>query len=190
MEQTPSIDEKIINLYFSRSEDAIAETDRQYGRYCRAVADSVLRCAEDTEECVNDTYLQTWNSIPPTKPFSLKAYLGKITRNLAIHRWEKATADKRGGGEVPLVLSELDECLSDRFTTEDSYAESILTDALNRFLGSISKEQRIIFLRRYWYNASIAQIAGDMGITEGKVKTVLHRLRAKLRTVLEKEGIL
>ena len=190
MKPTPSIDQKIIDLYFARSEDAIAETDRQYGRYCRAVADSILRCHEDTEECVNDTYLQTWNSIPPTRPFSLKAYLGKITRNLAIHRWEKASADKRGGGEIPLVLSELSECLSDGASAEDGLSESILTDALNSFLGSLSKEQRIIFLRRYWYNASISEIASDRGITEGKVKTVLRRLRIKLRTVLEKEGIL
>ena len=190
MEPTPSIDQKIIDLYFARSEDAIAETDRQYGRYCKAVADSILHCPEDTEECVNDTYLHAWDSIPPARPFSLKAYLGKITRNLAIHRWEKASADKRGGGEIPLVLSELSECLSDGASAEDGLNESLLTDTLNRFLGSISKEQRIIFLRRYWYNASVAEIASERGITEGKIKTILHRLRAKLRAVLEKEGIL
>lgn len=190
MKPTTSVDQKIIDLYFARSEDAIAETDRQYGRYCRSIADSILRSDEDTEECINDTYLKAWDTIPPTRPLSLKAYLAKITRNLAIHRYEQATAEKRGGGEIPLVLSELDQCLPDRSSAEDGFNESILTDALNRFLGSISKEQRIVFLRRYWYNASVAEIASDMGITEGKVKTILHRLRMKLRAVLEKEGIL
>lgn len=183
-------DQEIIDLYFARSEDAIAETCRRYGGYLSVIANSILGNHEDTEECVNDTYLCAWDSIPPARPYSLKAYLGKITRNLAIHRWEKATAEKRGGGEIPLVLSELSECLPDRSSAEDGIAEHILTDALNRFLGSISKEQRIVFLRRYWYNASVTEIANDMSMTEGKVKSILHRLRGKLRLILEKEGIL
>ncbi len=190
MKTGESIDKRIIDLYFARSEEAIAETGRHYGGYLSTIAHSILGSPEDTEECVNDTYLKAWDSIPPARPYSLKAYLAKIARNLALHRYEKAMAEKRGGGEIPLVLSELDECLPDRSSVEDGINESILTDALNRFLGSLSKEQRIVFLRRYWYNASIAQIALDMSMTEGKVKSILHRLRAKLRLVLEKEGIL
>ena len=183
-------DQKIIDLYFARSEDAIAETATRYGNYLSIIARSILCSREDTEECVNDTYLSAWDSIPPARPHSLKAYLAKITRHLALHRWEKANAEKRGGGEIPLVLSELSECLPDRSSAEDGIARSIFTDTLNSFLGSLSKEQRIVFLRRYWYNASIAEIASDMDMTEGKVKTILHRQRMKLRLVLEKEGIL
>ena len=183
-------DQQIIDLYFARSEDAIAETGRRFGGYLTAIAHSILQSWEDTEECVNDAYLKAWDSIPPARPYSLKAYLGKITRNLALHRYEKATAEKRGGGEIPLVLSELSECLPDSASAEDRVNERMLADLLNRFLQGISKEQRIVFVRRYWYNASVSEIASDMGMTEGKVKSILHRLRSKLRLILEKEGIL
>lgn len=184
------MDEKIIDLYFSRSEEAITETSLRYGGYCRQIAESILGNTEDAEECVNDTWLRVWDSIPPARPAHFKAYLAKITRNLAIHRYEKARADKRGGGEIPLVLSELAECLPDPSTVDDRIAEGILTDLLNRFLGDLPREQRIVFLRRYWYNASIAEIAYDLSMSETKVKSILHRLRGRLKHLLEKEGIL
>ncbi len=189
MENCKTADERIIDLYFARSEEAIAETAACYGAYCRKIAGSILDCDEDTEECVNDTYLRAWDSIPPARPHSLKAYLAKITRNLAIHRWEKERADKRGGGEIPLVLSELAECVPDQSSAEDGFSKNTLTDALNRFLGGLPREKRIVFLRRYWYNASVKEIARDMGLTEAKVKTILHRLRGELKLLLEKEGI-
>lgn len=180
----------MIDLYFARSEEAISQTAAYYGAYCKTIAGSILNCDEDIEECVNDTYLQAWNSIPPARPYSLKAYLAKITRNLAIHRREKERAEKRGGGEIPLVLSELAECIPDPASIEDGFSQNALADALNRFLDGISKEKRIVFLRRYWYNASVKEIARDLGMTEAKVKTILHRTRGELRLALEKEGIL
>ncbi len=190
MDQEKTVDQRIIDLYFARSEEAIAETNLRYGAYCRKIADSILGCDEDTEECVNDTWLKVWESIPPARPGSLKAYLAKITRNLAIHRYEKERAKKRGGGEVPLVLSELAECIPDPSSAEDGFSKAMLTDALNRFLGKLTREKRILFLRRYWYNASVKEIARDMGMSESKVKSILHRLRGELKLLLEKEGIL
>lgn len=183
-------DEKIIALYFARSEDALTETAAVYGGYCSAIARSILDSREDVEECVSDTWLRAWESIPPNRPASLKAYLGKITRNLAIHRYEKARAEKRGSGQVPLVLAELAECLPDRGSVEDELAGRALTEALDRFLGQLPKEKRIVFLRRYWYGASVSEIARDLSMSEAKVKSMLHRLRGALKRLLEKEGIL
>ncbi|MBQ7354920.1 MAG: sigma-70 family RNA polymerase sigma factor [Clostridia bacterium] len=190
MDTLKTADERIVDLYFARSEEAIAETAARYGSYCKTIASSILASNEDTEECVNDTWLKAWNSIPPARPGSLKAYLAKITRNLAIHRREKERAEKRGGGEIPLVLSELAECVPDQSTVEDGFSKVALADVLNRFLSGLPREKRIVFLRRYWYNASVAEIAGDMGLTEAKVKSILHRLRGQLKLLLEKEEIL
>lgn len=183
-------DEKIIALYFARNEDALRETAARYSGYCNTIARSILDSSEDVEECVSDTWLKAWKSIPPNRPNSLKAYLGKITRNLAIHRYQKAYAEKRGGGQIPLVLAELAECLPDGGSIEDELDRRALTDALNRFLGSLTCEKRIVFLRRYWYGASIREIAGDFSMSESKVKSMLHRLRGELKRLLEKEGIL
>ncbi|MBQ8381648.1 MAG: RNA polymerase sigma factor [Clostridia bacterium] len=190
MEQEKTVDERIIDLYFDRSEEAITETAARYGGYLEKIAGSILSCDEDTEECLSDTYLRVWESIPPNRPGSLKAYLARIARNLAIHRYEKERAEKRGGGEVPLVLSELAECVPDTASAEDGYSKNALTDALNRFLGGLPREKRIVFLRRYWYNASIAEIARNMELSEAKVKSILHRLRGELKRLLEEEGIL
>ena len=190
MTANDTADRHIIDLYFARSEDAIAETSARYGAYCTAIANSVLGNSADTEECVNDTYLRVWESIPPARPVSLKAYIGKITRNLAIHRYEKERAAKRGGGEIPLILSELEECVAGNASAEDRLSQAALTEALNRFLEGISRKQRIIFLRRYWYNASVAEIASQLAISETAVKSTLHRLRIRLKQTLEKEGIL
>ncbi|MBQ8288333.1 MAG: sigma-70 family RNA polymerase sigma factor [Clostridia bacterium] len=190
MDHNQTAETRIIDLYFARSEEAIAETAACYGAYCKKIAGSILCSDEDTEECVNDTWLKAWDSIPPNRPHNLKAYLAKITRNLAIHRREKERAEKRGGGEVPLVLSELAECVPDTSSAEDGFSKNALTDALDRFLGGLSREKRVVFLRRYWYNASVAEIARDMGLSESKVKSILHRLRSQLKLLLEKEGIL
>lgn len=182
-------DQTIIELFFARSEDAIRMSETAYGAYCHTIARSILGNDEDAKEVVSDAYLGAWESIPPTKPNSLKAYLGKLTRNAAIHRLEKERAEKRGGGEVPLLLSELEECVAAEDSTEGSLEASLLTDALNRFLERIGKEKRILFLRRYWYNQSVAEIALGMGISEAKVKTTLHRIRTELKLFLIKEGI-
>ena len=190
MDHEKITDGQIIDLYFARSEEAIAQTATRYGGYCKSIANSILGSSADTEECVNDTYLKVWESIPPARPTSLKAYIGKIARNLAIHRYEKERAAKRGGGEVPLILSELEEFVPSSASAEDRVSQTALTDVLNRFLSKQSRQNRIVFLRRYWYNASVATIAEDMGLSESAVKSILHRLRNRLKLALEKEGIL
>ena len=181
-------DQQIIDLYWGRSQEAIAATAEQYGRYCQAIAGRILGSREDGEECVNDAYLRAWNAIPPQRPDSLAAFLGAITRNLALDRYRSAGAEKRGGGQTALALEELEGCLpAGGGWLEDELA---LTDALNRFLASLPPQVRVIFLRRYWYFCSVREIAAACRISEGKVKMTLMRTRRKLKAYLEKEEIL
>ena len=184
------MDEKqIIELYFARSERAITETDRKYGRLCYGIAFHILDSREDSEECVSDTYLRTWNAIPPNRPNRLAAFLARITRNLALNRYARYSAEKRGGGEVPLALEELAECVPAPDRVERKAEEVFLKDVLNRFLGELQPETRRIFLRRYWNLSPVSEIAEFYGISESKVKTSLFRTRGKLRSFLQKEGI-
>ena len=183
-------DHEIVALYFDREEKAIAETDLKYGRYCHAIAWNILYNKEDTEECLNDTWLDTWNAIPPARPFSLKAFVGRITRNNAINRYEKNTAAKRGGRETDLCLEELAECVSGDGGPEQAVDYRHLTACLNQFLKGLKREQRNVFLRRYWYGSSIKEIAGSFGMTESSVKVTLMRLRNRLREELAGEGVL
>ena len=182
-------DNQIIQLYFDRSEEAISQTAVKYGRYCHTIAYNILHNFEDSEECVNDTYWKTWGSIPPRKPKKLAAFLGKITRNLSLDVYRHYSADKRGGGEMSIALDELGECVSSWCSMDDYADEMLLVDTLNRFLASLSAENRKIFMRRYWYVSSVKEIADDYGITESKVKMSLPRSRNQLKAVLEKEGI-
>lgn len=182
-------DKQIIELYWARSECAIAETDKKYGKLCRRIAFNILNNLQDSEECANDTYLRAWHAIPPKRPARLSAFLGKITRNLAINRYEKANAEKRGGGEVTVALEELAECIPDPNSVEREADNRILADKLNIFLEGLSAEARKIFLRRYWEVCSIQEIAEIYGISESKVKVSLFRTRGKLRSFLEQEGI-
>lgn len=183
-------DNQIMELYWSRSEDAIAATSEKYGRYCHAIADHILGSREDSEECVNDAYLRLWNAIPPRRPEHLGAFLGAITRNLALDRYRSAGAEKRGAGQTAAVLEELERCApaggrSGRL--DDALA---LTDALNRFLASLPPQTRRIFMGRYWYFHTIREIAAAYGLSEGKVKMTLLRTRRKLKAHLEKEEVL
>ena len=182
-------DKQIIDLYWARSERAIEETDIKYGKLCHRIAFNILANLQDSEECVNDTYLKAWSVIPPKRPVKLAAFLGKITRNLALNRYEKYTAEKRGGGEVPAALDELTECIPDPDSLERVVDNRILVDKLNVFLEGLPAEARKIFLRRYWEVCSVRQIAEIYGISESKVKVSLFRTRGKLRTFLEQEGI-
>lgn len=181
-------DEAIIELYWARSEAAIDETDRAYGRYCQSIAYGILRVQEDAEETVNDTWLKAWDTIPPERPHYLKGFLGRITRQLSINRLEKETAQKRGAGQYALALEELAECIPDQSRGEDLADLTALRDALNRFLRSLPVESRSVFLRRYWYAQSIAEIAAGCGMSESKVKSMLLRTRNKLRKALTEEG--
>lgn len=180
-------DEKILDFYWARSESAIAETEKKYGCYCYSIAYHILSDHQDSEECVSDTYLHAWNSIPPKRPNRLSVYLGKLTRNLSINRLQKETAKKRGGGQIEIALDELIECIPN---VQDSITEKVVfTDALNCFLDDLSPETRKIFLLRYWLFASVKEIAQSLGISESKVKQVLMRTRDRFRKHLEKEGI-
>ncbi len=181
-------DDAIIELYWARSEAAIDETDRAYGRYCQSIAYGILRIHEDAEETVNDTWLKAWDTIPPERPHYLKGFLGRITRQLSINRLEKETAQKRGAGQYALALEELAECIPDQSRGEDLADLTALRDALNRFLRSLPVESRSVFLRRYWYAQSIVEIAAGYGMSESKVKSMLLRTRNKLRKLLTEEG--
>lgn len=182
-------DRQIIELYWARSETAISETAKKYGNYCHQIAYHILCCREDSEECVNDTWLKTWEAIPPTRPERLSAFLGKITRNLALQRYEKYNAVRRGEGQTALALHELEECIPARENVERIVDDLALTEILNEFLAGLPAETRRIFVRRYWHLRSVKEIAGEYRISESKVKVTLFRARRKLRQLLEKEGI-
>lgn len=182
-------DNEIIELYFARSEEAIAETDKAYGRYCRSLTYGILGNRQDSEECVNDTYMKLWEQIPPKRPPRLGAFAAKIARNLALNRREMLAADKRGGGMSAVDYDEISGCLPAADTVEKKADENELTAALERFLRTLKKDTRQIFLKRYWGFMTVADIARDMDISENSVKTSLHRTREKLRRFLVKEGI-
>lgn len=184
-------DEDIIALYWVRSESAIAETASVYGKYCHKIAMNILANNEDADECVNDTYAHAWLAIPPERPNKLSAFLGRITRNLALHIWEKYRSQKRGGGQLEAVLSELEELLADRCPSVEKQVEAAgITDALNHFLAEQPEINRRIFVRRYWHTDCLEKIAADNKISLSKAKSILHRMRKKLRIRLEEEGII
>ena len=179
-------DEAIVALYFDRSEEAIAACQVKYGKTCHTIAYNILHSDEDAEECVSDTWLRAWNAIPPEKPARLGAWLSTVTRRLALTRFEKKTAAKRYGG-METSLDELSECVSaGSLTLADEVA---LSNAINSFLASLPTRTRMIFMRKYWYMDSIADIAKALGMTESAVKVSLHRTREKFRKHLDKEGI-
>ena len=179
-------DLQIIDLYWARDEQALAETERKYGSYCKAVAWNILHDRQDAEECVSDTWFRAWNAMPPQKPRILRAFLGKITRNQSLKCYEAKMTHKRGGGQVPLALHELADCLSDGPELQLEAAE--LSRLLDRFVRTLQQKDCCIFLRRYWYLDSVEEIARRYRIAGGTVKSSLHRSRKKLRMYLEKEG--
>ena len=181
-------DKSIVELYFSREQDAIAQTDKKYGRYCYTIAYNILQNDPDSEECVSDTYFKLWSIIPPRRPSLLSALLGKITRNLALDRCKYNRAEKRGGGQVALALEELAECVGSG-SEEERMENRLLTELLNRFLDSLSQKNRQIFMLRYWYFCTVQQIADSLGLSESGVKMSLLRSRRQLKALLEKEGV-
>ena len=182
-------DARIVELYWSRSEQAISETEAKYGNYCRTISRNILADSADAEECVNDTYLKAWNSMPSNRPARLAPYLGRLTRWLSLNRLRDQDCLKRGKGELPLVLDELAETLDSGFDTERELEIRELNREIRRLLSGLEKEERDIFLSRYWYVASIAEIAERSGFTESKVKSMLHRTRKKLLRQLKEEGL-
>ena len=182
-------DNEIIELYWNRDEAAIAATDNTYGNYCYSIAYNILSNNEDAEECVNDTWLNAWKSIPPQRPNRLSTYLGKITRNLSLNRYKLLTAQKRGKGQVELALSELEGCVPAQGNMEQITDEMALVNAIETFLRAQPRTERNIFIGRYWYLYPIRDLAGAYRMSESKVVSMLHRMRNKLKLHLEKEGI-
>lgn len=183
------LDEQIVDMYWARNEDAITETEKKYGNYCHAIADRILRSDQDSIECVNDTYLRAWNSMPTQRPSKLAAFLGKIVRNLALDRYEYYAAEKRGGIQTKLALEELDECASGGEDPESIVDEAFLADIINNFLKSLSEKNRNIFVSRYWHLFSVKEIAYRYSLTESNVRTSLCRSREILKEILIMEGV-
>ena len=181
-------DKSIVDLYFSRDEEAITQTDKKYGRYCYSIAYNILTNKEDAEESVSDTYVAAWRAIPPRRPSMLSTFLGKITRHIAIDQWRERNASKRGGGEVPLALEELQDCVAGMQNVEMDYERKEIIKAYVKFLDALPVTERRVFLCRYWYVDSVEAIADKFGFSQSKVKTMLHRTRAKLRKQLAEEG--
>lgn len=183
-------DKEIIALYWRRDQDAIVWTDRKYGGLCRKLAFDILANHEDTEECVSDTYLAAWNSIPPQRPSFLKAYLVKIVRNFSLMRVRQNHAGKHGGGEIDLVLEELEDTLSSHVSVEQTVEQKELAEAVSRFLHTLPEMERNIFLARYYFLSPVAAIAARGRCSQSKVKTSLYRTRKKLKQYLIEEELL
>lgn len=180
-------DTQIIRLFLQRNEDAIAETEQKYTKYCRKIAAHILQRQEDAEEALNDTWLAAWNSIPPHTPLCLQTFLGRLTRNISLNKVRAETAKKRGASEVRIVFEEIADWLHSEQDVENEIDERALADSINRFLDTVSETERNIFIRRYWYFQSISNIAAAHGFSESKVKSMLLRIRKKLYAKLKKE---
>jgi RNA polymerase sigma-70 factor (ECF subfamily) len=179
-------DQVIIELYWNRDENAILHTQRKYGASCQTIASNILGNPQDAEECVNDAYLKVWNSIPPERPQSLFAFLSKIVRNVSLDRHRFNSAEKRNH-RADVMLSELEECLADDSLAQVS--EEGVVEALNRFLKTLDRETRLLFVRRYWYMDSNQKLAKTFSMSENVVRQRLYRTREKLKKFLEEEGI-
>lgn len=185
-------DKTIIELYWSRNEQAIAETDTKYGSFLQRLALNILSLLQDAEECVNDTYHAAWNKMPPEEPLSLRAFLGRIVRNLSISRFRSNHAENRYNG-MELMLSELEECIPAKESVEEIVEKKLeieqLTAVMEDWLKSLSQEDSALFLRRYWYGEAIKDLAKDWGTTPNLLAQRMLRLRKKLKAHLEAKGI-
>lgn len=188
MSNSKITDEAIIEMYWNRQEEAIAHTSEKYHTYCFAIAKNILYVYEDSEECVSDTWMHAWNSIPPQRPDILKSFLGKITRNLSLDRYRKDHAQKRGGGEVEVCLDELEECVSDGSNVEGEILAGELKDTIQAFVTNLAERDRNVFIRRYFFMENAGEISQKYGLTEGNVLQILSRTRKKLGEYLRKEG--
>ena len=180
-------DEEIIDLFFQRSEDALKQTDRKYRNLCYKIAWNILQNHQDGEECVNDSYLSLWNQIPPQRPDSLKIYLCRIVRNLSLKKYRDGHAGKRWA-EGTLSIYELEDCIPAETQVLEEVEKRELIQVIERFLDSLGKDKRIMFVKRYWFCESIRDIAGEFGITERNASVKLGRIRTKIKHYLEREG--
>jgi len=183
-------DSQIIELYWQKNADAISETSSKYGAYCYTIANNILRNIEDSEECVNDTWLNAWNAMPPQRPNVLRMFLAKITRSLSINRFNAHNAEKRGGGEIILVLDELGECVAGESDVEAAYEATELERCICHFVRTLPERDRNVFVRRYFFTEPMPAIAERYGLTVNNITVILSRTRKKLKTELMKEGYL
>lgn len=181
-------DTRIVQLYWIRDQKAISETATKYGNYCTSIAKNILGNNEDAEECVNDTYMNAWNSMPPHRPNMLSTFLGKITRNLSFNKYKHNNAGKRSGNEISAVLDELSECVSGKDDVEQKIEYNELVKGIDSFLDTLSPKKRSIFICRYWYTDSISEIAKQFHMRENTVSMTLHRIRLKLKNYLIERG--
>ena len=179
-------DSEIVEMFFSRDEKAISAANEKYGKYCAAVAMNILRNREDSEECVNDALLKAWESIPPERPRNLAGFLAKITKNISINRYNIENAQKRGGGEIPLIYDELSECIPDKSDVERNYEQTELIAAVKEFLKTLPEGKRNLFLLRYWYCMSVSEAAMRVGISDNNAAVTLQRIRKKLLKYLSR----
>lgn len=182
-------DGKIIDLYWARSQQAIAASEEKYGPYCHTIARRILDREEDAEECVNDTWLRAWNAMPPQRPGILSAFFGKLTRNLSLDRWRRNKAAKRGGSQVEIALHELEDCLPDRRSPDENLEAGETAALISAFLRRQSETDRALFVRRYFHLEPLDSLSRRFGMSMGQVKSKLHRMRGRLKLELEREGI-
>lgn len=181
-------DIQIIELYWQRNEQAIAETAKKHGAFCHSIAKNILSIDEDAEECVNDTYHQAWNAIPPQRPVKFRAWLGKVVRNIALNLWNKNHTQKRYS-DMTALLSELEDCIPSPKTLEQEIEEKELTEIIDCWLRSIDREDQILFVRRYWNGIALKELAKEQSVSPGKLAQRMYRLRLNLKVTLEKEGV-
>ena len=182
-------DSQIVALYWARDEAALSESAAKYGSYCRAIAFHILHSGEDADETVNDTWLGAWNAMPPHRPSVLATFLGKITRRLSLKRWRSRDAQKRGGGETALALDELLDCIPDGKSIDERLEAEELARIIDGFLASLPAAERQVFVRRYWYMASVSEICTQYGYSKSKTESMLFRTRKKLLARLGEEGV-
>jgi RNA polymerase sigma-70 factor (ECF subfamily) len=183
-------DNALVDLYNNRDESAITRTAEQYGAYCFTIAFDILGNKQDADECVNDAYLNAWNAIPPAHPDVFPSFIGRITRNISLNKYKSKKTHKRAGNETAVLLSELEGCIPARGSVEENFDSKLLGAGINKFLSAIERDDRVIFMRRYWYNDSIKAIAERFGVSESLIASNLFRTRKKLKLNLEKEGLL
>lgn len=181
-------DRDIIQLFWDRKQNAVEVLSLKYGKYLKWIANNILGNEADAEECVNDTYLKIWNLIPPNRPENLATYTGKIVRNLSFDRYKRANAQKRGGGEIVLVLDELSECVSGNSCVEQEMNKEEIARAINEYLNTLPKEKCNIFVLRYWYAAPVSDIAKRLGRSSGNISVILNRARNGLKEYLMERG--
>ncbi|MGN0335529.1 MAG: RNA polymerase sigma factor [Lachnospiraceae bacterium] len=183
-------DNRIVDLYWERDENAIRETSAKYGRYLHTIAYHILYNQEDADESVNDTYMNAWESIPPHRPSVLSAFVGKITRRISLNKWRDKTRGKRGGGQVPLALDELSECIASDQDVEQVVELKELSHSIDHFLRTLPETERDVFVSRYWFLASVREISSKFEFSESKTKSMLFRTREKLKKYLWEEGLI